>query len=104
MGGAKMAARILLIDDEAQFLELTRIWLQKAGFEVIVANDGPEGLRRFYSSRPHLVILDVNMPMMDGWEVGRRIRDMSDVPIIMATVNSKTADVLRGFGLGLDDY
>jgi two-component system, OmpR family, alkaline phosphatase synthesis response regulator PhoP len=99
-----MAARILVVDDEAEYLELVRIWLQNSGFDVVVAHDGPDGLRRFFSSRPQLVILDVNMPGIDGWEVARRIRDLSEVPIIMTTVNNQKCDVLRGFGIGLDDY
>jgi len=99
-----MVAKILVIDDDVEFLELTRTWLQNAGYEVLTAQDGTEGLRRFYSGRPHLVLLDAAMPRMDGWEVCRRIRDMSDVSMIMVTVNGQKADLLRGFGLGLDDY
>lgn len=99
-----MGAKILVIDDDVEFLELTRTWLQNAGYEVSTAKDGSEGLRRFYATRPHLVLLDAKMPTMDGWETCRRIRDMSDVPVVMVTVNGQKADLLRGFGLGLDDY
>jgi len=99
-----MAERILIIDDSPEFIELTRTWLQHAGYEVLTAEDGIKGLRSMYSGRPHLVLLDANMPVMDGWEVCHHIRDMCDVPIIMVTVNAQKSDMLRGFGLGVDDY
>lgn len=99
-----MREKILVIDDDFNFLELTRTWLQNAQYEVLTAADGIEGLRRVYSGRPNLVLLDANMPKMDGWEVCRRIRDMSDIPVIMVTVNGRKADLLRGFNLGADDY
>lgn len=103
-GVIKMKDKILVIDDDTEFLELTRTWLQNAGYEVVSAEDGIAGLRRVYSSRPNLVLLDANMPKMDGWEVCRRIRDMSDLPVVMVTVNGQKNDLLRGFGLGVDDY
>ena len=62
------------------------------------------GLSRVYSSRPDLVLLDINMPQLDGWEVCRRIRDMSDIPVIMITIDGQKSDRLKGFGLGADDY
>ncbi|MEE9400229.1 MAG: response regulator transcription factor [Dehalococcoidales bacterium] len=99
-----MKEKILIVDDNIEFVDLTRTWLQDAGYEVLTAEDGIAGLRRMYSSRPNLVLLDAKMPKMDGWEVCRRIRDMSDVPVIMVTVNGQKADLLRGFGLGADDY
>ena len=99
-----MKERILVIDDDVEFLELTQRWLQNAGYEALTAEDGIEGLRRLYSSRPNLVLLDANMPRMDGWEVCHRIRDITEVPIIMVTVNGQRRDLLRGFNLGADDY
>ena len=99
-----MKERILLIEDDAEFLNLTQTWLQNAGYEVLTAEDGVEGIRRVYSSRPNLVLLDANMPKMDGWEVCRRIRDMSEIPVLMVTVNAQKADRLKGFVLGADDY
>jgi DNA-binding response OmpR family regulator len=99
-----MKGKILLIEDDAEFSNLTRIWLTNAGYEVFSAQDGVEGMRRVYSNRPNLVLLDANIPKMDGWEVCRRIRDMSDIPVMMVTVNNKKADKLRGFNLGADDY
>ncbi len=99
-----MKERVLAVDDDAEFLSLTQVWLQSAGYEVLTAEDGMAGLRRVYSSRPNLVLIDANMPRMDGWEVCRRIRDMCDIPVIMVTVNSRPGDRLRGFSLGADDY
>jgi len=99
-----MKEKILVIDDDIEFLELTRTWLDSAGYEVMVAEDGIQGLRNLYINRPNLVLLDANMPKMDGWEVCRRIRDMCDIPVLMVTVNGQKADLLRGFGLGADDF
>jgi two-component system KDP operon response regulator KdpE len=96
--------KILLVDDDSEFLGLARIWLQNAGYRVMTAEDGKVGLRRVFSNRPHLVVLDGNMPRMNGWEVCHRIRDMSDIPVIMVTVNGEMSDRLRGFDLGADDY
>ena len=99
-----MKEKILVIDDDIEFKELTQTWLQNAGYEVITAEDGISGLRSLYINRPNLVLLDANMPKMDGWEVCRRIREMCDMPVLMMTVNGQKADLLRGFGLGADDY
>ena len=73
-----MRGKILLIEDDIEFSNLTRMWLKNAGYDVFTAQDGVEGMRRVYSNRPNLVLLDANVPKMDGWEVCRRIRDMSD--------------------------
>jgi DNA-binding response OmpR family regulator len=102
--GGNMREKILVIDDDMELLGLTQMWLQNAGYDAVTAEDGSVGLRRVYSSRPDLVLLDVNMPRMDGWEVCRRIRDMSEIPVIMVTVNGQKADRLKGFNLGADDY
>jgi len=99
-----MKNKILLVEDDAEFSSLTRTWLQKSGYEVFTAGDGVEGMRRVYSSRPNLVLLDVNIPKMDGWEVCQHIREMSDIPVLMLTVNDRKADRLKGFTLGADDY
>lgn len=99
-----MREKILLVEDDTEFSNLTSTWLQNAGYEVLTADDGAEGMRRVYSSRPDLVLLDANIPKMDGWEVCRRIRDMSDIPVLMVTVNGQKADRLKGFTLGADDY
>jgi two-component system KDP operon response regulator KdpE len=96
--------KILQIDDDVEFLKLTKMWLQNAGYEVSSAEDGAEGLRRVYSSRPNLVLLDAIIPKMDGWEVCRRIREMCDIPVVMVTVRGQKDDRLKGFVLGADDY
>ena len=99
-----MKEKILIVEDDPEFLNLTQTWLQNAGYEVLTAEDGAEGMRRVYSGRPNLVLLDANMPKMDGWEVCRRIRDMSDIPVMMVTVNDQKDYRLRGFSNGADDY
>ena len=99
-----MREKVLLIEDDTEFSGLTKTWLTNAGYDVLTAEDGVEGMRRLFSSRPNLVLLDANIPKMDGWEVCRRIRDMSDIPVLMVTVNNQKADRLRGFDLGADDY
>jgi DNA-binding response OmpR family regulator len=96
--------KILVIEDDPEFLELTQKWLQNAGYEVVTAVDGIEGMRRVYSSRPNLVLLDANLPKLDGWDICRRIRDMTEIPVLMVTINSHKSDQLRGFGVGADDY
>lgn len=96
--------KILVIEDDAEFSKLTQMWLQNAGYEVLTAADGVEGMRRVYSNRPNLILLDTVIPKMDGWEVCRRIREMSDIPILMVTAKSQKADRLKGFALGADDY
>lgn len=97
-------ARLLVIDDDAALVELLQSYLSAQGYEVVTAVNGRQGLRQFYETRPDLVLLDVTMPEMDGWETLRRLRELSDVPIIMLTVRGEEADVLRGFTLGADDY
>jgi two-component system KDP operon response regulator KdpE len=96
--------KILLVDDDIEFRKLTQTWLQNAGYEVLTAEDGVEGMRRVYSSRPNLVLLDAVIPKMDGWEVCRRIREMSEIPVLMVTVKNQKTDRLKGFVLGADDY
>ena len=99
-----MKEKILMIDDDSELLGLTETWLRNAGYDTFTAKDGIEGMQRIYSCRPSLVLLDIHMPRMDGWEVCHRIREMCDTPIIMVSVNGQGADVLRAFGLGVDDY
>src|SRR3990172_7311069 len=96
--------RVLAVDDEVEFLRLMGLWLEKAGYEPILAEDGVEALRKLYKLRPSLVIMDVMMPRLNGWETCRRIRDMSSVPIIILSVRNDKADILRGFDAGADDY
>jgi two-component system, OmpR family, response regulator MprA len=102
--GEATAARLLVIDDDVAIGSLLSEWLGRQGFEVMIATDGVAGLRILYRTRPDLVILDVTMPRLDGWEVCRRIRDLSDVPIIMVSARAEMAARIRGFDLGADDY
>ncbi len=99
-----MKIRILLVDDDQTLLNLLSQYLRESNFEVYEASTGPAGLRLAYNDHPDLVLLDVMMPGMDGWEVCARLREMSDVPVIMLTAKAAEADKLRGFRLGVDDY
>jgi DNA-binding response OmpR family regulator len=99
-----MSAKILIIDDEPEILELIEHILRKNGYQVISALDGETGLAKFHEHDPVLVILDVMMPRLDGWEVCRRLRQASTVPIIMLTALGWHQDVIKGLTLGADDY
>ncbi len=99
-----MTDKVLLVDDDQTLLTFVSEFLLKEGFEVHTADRGPAALRIFYDIHPDVVVLDVMMPGMDGWEVCARIREMADVPIIMLTAKTGEADKLRGFRLGVDDY
>jgi DNA-binding response OmpR family regulator len=100
----KIRGKILLIEDDAEFSKMARVWLQNTGYEVITAEDGAEGVRSVFNNRPDLVLLDGMMPKMDGWEVCRRIREMSEIPVLMVTAKAQKADRLKGFNFGADDY
>ena len=99
-----MKPRILLVDDDPTLSNLLGKFLQENNFEILHAANGPTGLRLAYNEHPDLVLLDVMMPGMDGWEVCSRLRELSDVPVIMLTAKAAEADKLRGFQLGVDDY
>lgn len=99
-----MVAKLLLVDDDATLLRFTSEYLEGEGFEIYAANSGVEALRLAYQEHPDLVVLDVMMPGMDGWEVTRRLRELSDVPIILVTAKTAEEDKLHGFQLGVDDY
>ncbi len=97
--------KILVVDDEARMRKLVKDFLTKSGYEVIEAEDGSHALDLFYDQKDiALIILDVMMPKVDGWEVCREIRQYSKVPIIMLTAKSDERDELQGFGLGVDEY
>ncbi len=99
-----MADRILIIDDDLTLLDLLKQSLEKAGYKVLTATNGIDGLGMVYKDKVDLIILDVMMPRMDGWETCNRIREISDVPVIMLTAKDKEADALKGFQCGVDDY
>ena len=96
--------KILVIDDEDDIRYVVATRLERAGYATVVAADGREGLRRFYNDRPDLVVLDIGMPEMDGWQVLERIREVSDLPVLMLTAAAQERDKLRGLRGGADDY
>lgn len=96
--------KLLIIDDDAKLVQALELYLSKAGYEVITAADGLEGLQEVYAHRPDLIILDIMMPKMDGWKACRRIREVSDVPIIMLTARGQEYDKVKGLKQGADDY
>jgi len=95
---------VLVVDDESDIRGLLHELLQRAGHSVVEAPDGNEALKRFYTNQPDLVILDVQMPGLDGWGVLERIRELSDVPVIMLTARAEELDKVRGLRGGADDY
>jgi DNA-binding response OmpR family regulator len=99
-----LASRLLIVDDDPTLLRFLKEFFEREGFTVDSAGGGPPALRLFFANRPDLVIVDVMMPGMDGWEVTARIREMADTPVIMLTAKSGESDKLRGFRLGVDDY
>ena len=99
-----MNDKILLVDDDPSLLELIQYNLEGEGFQVMTAKDGQAGVRLFFTDRPDLVILDVAMPKLDGYQVCERIREMSDTPVIMLTARGREEDIIKGLDLGADDY
>jgi DNA-binding response OmpR family regulator len=97
-------ARILVVEDDADIRRSLQILLRRAGFDPVLAADGPEGLRCFSVDAPELVLLDINLPVLDGWAVLERIRDVSRVPVILLTARGLEADKIRGLRGGADDY
>ena len=97
-------ARVLAVDDDADIRGLLRELLERAGYEVLVAASGREGLRMLYAASPDLVLLDVSMPELDGWQTLERIRDVSDVPVLMLTARAAELEKVRGLKAGADDY
>ncbi len=98
-----MKPKILLVDDDKSFVTLLAQYLNES-YEVIIANNGLEALRKAYSEQPKIVVLDIIMPGMDGWDVIARLRELSTIPIITLTGKTAEADKLRAFSLGVDDY
>ena len=97
--------KILVVDDDTNICELLRLYLTKEGYQVTVANDGEEGLEKFNQVKPDMVLLDVMMPRMDGFEMVRRIRQTDkQTPVLFLTARSAINDVVEGFELGANDY
>lgn len=104
-GGILMQqTKVLIVDDDVNIAELIRICLEKEGYTTIVANDGMKAIEKFKAEAPTLVLLDVMMPKVDGWQVCREIRRVSNIPIIMLTAKGDTFDKVLGLELGADDY
>jgi DNA-binding response OmpR family regulator len=99
-----MSSKLMIVDDDKTLLKFLQEYLEGDGFDVITVDGGTKALKAFYSERPDLIILDIMMPGMDGWEVCARIREMADTPIILLTAKTGEADKMRGFRLGVDDY
>ena len=98
------ATRVLVVDDDEDIRNLVKTLVERTGAAVRAAPNGRDGLREFHAWRPDLVILDVNMPELDGWSVLDRIRDMSDVPVMMLTARGDELERVRGLQAGADDY
>lgn len=96
--------KILIVDDDTNICELLRLYLEKDGFETIVAYDGEQAVQLTERSKPDLILLDIMLPKLDGWQVCREIRKVSNTPIIMLTAKGETFDKILGLELGADDY
>jgi DNA-binding response OmpR family regulator len=96
--------KVLVADDEAQIRNILSIYLKKAGFEVVEAADGAEALVKVQSDKPDIIVLDIMMPVMDGLEVCKQVRKISDIPIIMLTAKDEDDDRILGLEIGADDY
>ena len=99
-----MNEKILIVDDDANICELLRLYLSKEGYAPVIVNDGVSAVESIETVKPSLVLLDIMLPKLDGWQVCRKIRQSSDVPIIMMSAKGETFDKILGLELGADDY
>ncbi len=99
-----MKYKILIVDDDENICELLRLYLEKEGFETVVANDGEAAVSAVAKYSPDLILLDIMLPLLDGWQVCREIRKTQDTPIIMITAKGEVFDKILGLELGADDY
>jgi DNA-binding response OmpR family regulator len=97
-------ARVLVVDDDPDIRSLLRVLLERAGHCIVEASDGRGALREVFDTRPDLVVLDVSMPELDGWSALERIRDVTDVPVMMVTAAASEVEKVRALGAGADDY
>lgn len=95
---------VLIVDDEVNICELIRLYVEKEGYHAILANDGQQAIDKFKEASPDIVLLDIMLPIKDGWQVCREIRSTSNTPIIMLTAKGETFDKVLGLELGADDY
>jgi DNA-binding response OmpR family regulator len=100
----QLGQKILVIDDEADLRRFVKLRLSRAGYKVFEASNGIEGLEQLYKVKPHLVVLDIMMPRMDGWETCRRIREISHVPILILSAKGDRGSRVKGLDLGANDY
>ena len=99
-----MNEKILIVDDDENICELLRLYLSKEGFQPVIVNDGMAAVESVATVKPSLILLDVMLPKLDGWQVCRKIRQNSDIPIIMISAKGETFDKILGLELGADDY
>lgn len=99
-----MNEKIMIVDDDLNICDLLRMYLEKEGFSIVIANDGLQALEMFPKENPSLILLDIMLPGLDGWQVCRKIRSNSTCPIIMTTAKGETFDKVLGLELGADDY
>jgi two-component system, OmpR family, response regulator len=97
-------SKILVVDDDPNIRELARVFLKGEGYDIFEASDGVEALLKLETTRIDLVVLDIMMPIMDGWELCRQLKELYDVPVLMLTAKGETSQKLKGFELGTDDY
>ncbi|KZE70015.1 DNA-binding response regulator [Paenibacillus polymyxa] len=96
--------RVLVVDDDPHIRELVRHFLRLEGLEVVEAVDGLDAMRLFDETKVDLLVLDIMMPGMDGWELCRKLREQTDLPLLMLTAKGETSQIVKGFALGTDDY
>lgn len=101
---SQLGQKVLVVDDEADLRRFVKLRLSRAGYKVFEASNGIEGLEQLYKVKPHLVVLDIMMPRMDGWETCRRIREVSDVPILILSAKGDRGSRVKGLDLGANDY
>ncbi|PKM74220.1 MAG: DNA-binding response regulator [Firmicutes bacterium HGW-Firmicutes-16] len=99
-----MSKKALIIEDDANIAELLRLYLEKDGFDIIKASDGGTGVRYALTENPDVILLDIMLPVLDGWQVCRKVRETSKTPIIMLTAKGETFDKVNGLEMGADDY
>ncbi len=102
--GNVLTPLVLIVEDDAMLCDVLRMYLETEGYRVKVASDGLDGLTQALALNPALVVLDVMLPRLDGWEVCRRLREVSQVPVILLTARGEVQDKVEGFNLGADDY
>ena len=98
------SSKIMVVDDDSNICELLRLYLEKEGYDAVIAGNGIKALEMFDQEKPDLILLDVMMPQLDGWQVCREIRKKSQCPIIMLTAKGEVFDKVLGLELGADDY